>query len=184
MEAALLALLAILCCQVRPSLTDPPISCRVRPAPAPAPAPARASPRFSQRLGLREGPQVECSCGEARRDYTGNLNFAKAALSRVTAASLVPGAGGSVDLVIRDCDSLRLELNLHTVAATQPFNLRVSEVARLEISAAEVALAATARQTIVVRDVARVRVAGRLQCRSCEPGGGLLNIQVASSCCY
>ena len=117
---------------------------------------------------------MECKCG-GRRSYTGNLNFVKAALSRVR-----PRAGGNVDVVLRDCDLLRLELNFHNVASQQPFNLRIQESDRVEINVVELSLSllSQTRQTIVVKNVSSLVVEGRIQCRVCPGSTGLLNIQV------
>ena len=88
-----------------------------------------------------------------------------------------------MDVVLRDCDLLRLELNFHNVAVQQPFNLRIYDIDRVEINVVELSLSllAQTRQTIVVKNVSSLHVEGRVQCRVCPENTGLLNIQVFSA---
>ena len=164
------SVLLLVSLQLASVLCEPPIAC-VTSARQPSGPP-------SLMRGLPgPGPgSVECRCTGERRSYTGNLNFVKAALSR----TLRPRGGGNVDLVLRDCDLLRLELNFHNVAAQQPFNLRIYESDRVEINVVELSLSllAQTRQTIVVKNVSSLHVEGRVQCRVCPENTGMLNIQV------
>ena len=160
--------LVLVCLQLTSVLCQPPIACVTSPG----------QPRGPQSLiGGRPGPgSVECRCTGDRRSYTGNLNFVKAALSQTR-----PRGGGNVDLVLRDCDLLRLELNFHNVAAQQPFNLRIYESDRVEINVVELSLSllSQTRQSIVVKNVSSLHVEGRVQCRVCpEDIQEMLNIQV------
>ena len=161
--------LVLVCLQLASVLCEPPIACVTSPR-------QPSGPQSLMRGLPGPGPgSVECRCTGERRSYTGNLNFVKAALSRTR-----PRGGGNVDLVLRDCDLLRLELNFHNVAAQQPFNLRIYESDRVEINVVELSLSllSQTRQTIVVKNVSSLHVEGRVQCRVCPENTGMLNIQV------
>ena len=162
--------LLLVCLQLAAVLCEPPIACVT------SPRQPRGPQGIIRGLAASEA-SVECRCG-GRRSYTGNRNFVQAALSRVR-----PRAGGNVEVVLRDCDLLRLELNFHNVAAQQPFNLRIYESDRVEINVVELSLSllAQTRQTIVVKNVSSLHVEGRVQCRVCPENTGLLNIQVFSA---
>ena len=160
--------LVLFCHQAAYVLCEPPITCVTS---------ARQTTSPQSFIRGPEAPRtgVDCRCAGERRSYTGNLNFVKAALSVAR-----PRAGGDVDVVLRDCDLLRLELNFHNVASQQPFNLRIQESDRVEINVVELSLSllSQTRQTIVVKNVSSLVVEGRIQCRVCPGSTGLLNIQV------
>ena len=160
--------LLLVCLQLASVLCEPPITCVT------SPRQPRGPQSIIRGLETSGAGSVECSCGQ-RRSYTGNLNFVKAALSRTR-----PRGGGNVDVILRDCDLLRLELNFHNVAAQQPFNLRIYESDRVEINVVELSLSllSQTRQTIVVKNVSSLHVEGRVQCRVCPENTGMLNIQV------
>ena len=143
--------------------SEPPISCMIKP-----------NEGAHRRFLYQDNSEVECSCQNERKTYVGNLNFAKQALS-----SIYPGSSRNIDLIIRDCNTLRLELNFHNVADKQPFNLRIYESENVEVNAVELALGSSERQTIVVKDVSHFKIEGRVQCRLCEENAGMINIQVS-----
>ena len=162
--------LLLVCLQLASVLAEPPISCVIS---SRQPRGPQSIIRGLGDLGGNQG--VECRCGGRRRSYTGNLNFVKAALARSRSRG-----GDNVDVILRDCDLLRLELNFHNVAAQQPFNLRIYESNRVEINVVELSLSllSQTRQTIVVKNVSSLHVEGRVQCRVCPENTGMLNIQV------
>ena len=127
-------------------------------------------------LGFSENVQIICTCPNSRNSYTGNLNFAKQALSNIQRSNSLR----SVDVIIKDCDHLRLELNFNNVGTGQPFNLRISEIESVDIDVVELDLnVMERRQTVVVKNVTYFNMRGtRIQCRICPENTGLLNIQV------
>ena len=126
-------------------------------------------------LGFSENVQIICTCRNSRNSYTGNLNFAKLALSNIQKSNSLR----SVDVIIQDCDHLRLELNFNNVGEGQPFNLRISESKSVDIDVVELDLnVMERRQTVVVKNVEMLKFRGRIQCRICPENTGLLNIQV------
>ena len=126
-------------------------------------------------LALSENVQIICQCRNNRNSYSGNLNFAKLALSKIVKSK----AARNVDVTIQDCDHLRLELNFNNVGGGQPFNLRIQETQSLDIDVVELDLdVMERRQTIVVKNVTYFNMRGRIQCRICPENTGLLNIQV------
>ena len=120
--------------------------------------------------------EVLCTCRSFQPHYEGNLNFVKRSLQ----AAAGQGSSGSLDLVIRGCTSLVLELNLDTVGGRRGLNLVVEDCEVVRVVAVE--LAGEERvQSLVVRRVARLEVEGRVDCRGCRGrAGGLLNIQVTT----
>jgi len=122
----------------------------------------------------QETKDVECFCPGKRRFYTGNLNFAKSILNSQRLDGMK-----NVDLIIRDCESLRLELNFHNIASIQPFNLRIYDSSKVEINSIELSSATNERQTIVVKNISDFKIQGRVQCRKCqEEQETMLNIQM------
>jgi len=126
-------------------------------------------------LGLKEGEEVVCMCKNQETSYTGNLNFVKQQLSRV--ASRVP-TGRGVDLWIKDCDSLSLELNFNNIGL-QPVNLRIYQSRVVEITEVELAALEDRRQSLVVKNVTNLTMSGLVRCRGCQDSGKeLLNVQI------
>ena len=127
-------------------------------------------------LGFSENVQIICTCRNSRNSYTGNLNFAKLALSNIQKSNSLR----SVDVIIKDCHHLRLELNLNNVGEGQPFNLRIYDSETVDIDVVELDLNVMERkQTVVVKNVTYFNMRGtRIQCRICPENTGLLNIQV------
>ena len=141
-------------------------------------SPIRCQTQVQQTSGLghSENVQIICTCRNSRNSYTGNLNFAKQALSNVQKSNSLQ----SVDVIIQNCDHLRLELNFNNVGGGQPFNLRISESHSVYIDVVELDLnVMERRQTVVVKNVTYFNMRGtRIQCRICPENTGLLNIQV------
>ena len=129
-------------------------------------------------LTVSPNVQITCQCRNKRNSYTGNLNFAKLELSKIEKSKAVR----NVDVIIRDCDHLRLELNFNNVGGSQDFNLRIEESRSVDIDAVELDQdVLEKRQTVVVKNVIYFNMRGRIQCRSCPfspENTGLLNIQV------
>jgi len=121
--------------------------------------------------GSKESGEVVCSCRNSQPSYTGNMNFVKQVLSRVVQTER------NVDLVIKECEQLRLELNFNNIGP-QPINLRIYDSQEVEISVVELALAVDRRQTMVVKNVTNFHMEGLVQCRRCEDRQGLLSIQI------
>ena len=166
----LVSALLVTLSQVRSSVSSAPIQCV-----------QSVSDSDTRRLSYLQQPSsvVQCQCHPSRKYYTGNLNFVKTALSQVDQSGSGSRERSNIDLVITGCDQLRLELNFHNVASHQPFNLRIYDSERVEINVVELALSQTERQTVVVKNVAKFHVEGRIQCRSCpNDKTGQLNIQV------
>eukprot|EP00092_Neocalanus_flemingeri_P010000 GFUD01010780.1.p1 GENE.GFUD01010780.1~~GFUD01010780.1.p1 ORF type:complete len:461 (+),score=161.20 GFUD01010780.1:237-1619(+) len=127
----------------------------------------------SNQFGRKEVGEVICSCKSLQPSYTGNMNFVKQVLSKVEETER------NVDLVIRGCDKLRLELNFNNIGS-QPINLRIYDTEEVEIIMVELALAEDRRQTLVVKNVTRLHMEGMVQCRRCQESQGLLSIQIES----
>ena len=126
-------------------------------------------------LGFSENIQIICTCRNWRNSYTGNLNFAKLALSNIKKFNSLR----SIDVIIKDCDHLRLELNFNNVGEGQPFNLKIYDSKSVDIDVVELDLnVMERRQTVVVKNVEMLKFRGRIQCRICPENTGLLNIQV------
>jgi len=119
----------------------------------------------------KESGEVVCSCRNSQPSYTGNMNFVKQVLSRVVQTER------NVDLVIKECEQLRLELNFNNIGP-QPINLRIYDSKDVEISVVELALAVDRRQTMVVKNVTNLIMEGVVQCRMCEERQGLFSIQI------
>ena len=88
----------------------------------------------------------------------------------------------NVDVIIRDCDHLRLELNFNNVGGSQHFNLRIEESQSVDIEAVDLDHdVMERRQSVLVKNVMYLNMRGRIQCRVCpssQENTGLLNIQV------
>jgi len=119
----------------------------------------------------KESGEVICRCRDSQPSYTGNMNFVKQVLSTVVQTER------NIDLVIKDCEQLRLELNFNNIGP-QPINLRIYDSKDVEISAVELALAVDRRQTLVVKNVTNLHMEGVVQCRRCQERQGLLSIQI------
>ena len=128
------------------------------------------TPHTSQ-YGRKESAEVICTCRDFEPSYTGNMNFVKQALSKVEETER------NVDLVIKDCEQLRLELNFNNIGP-QPINLRIYDTKSVEISMVELALAEDRRQTLVVKNVTNLHMEGMVQCRRCQDRQGLFSVQV------
>ena len=125
----------------------------------------------TNQYGRKENEKVICSCKVSQPSYTGNMNFVKQVLSKVEETER------NVDLVIKGCDKIRLELNFNNIGS-QPINLRIYDSEEVEINMVELALAEDRRQTLVVKNVTRLHMEGMVQCRRCQESQGLLSIQV------
>ena len=129
-------------------------------------------------LSTSQNGQIICQCRNKRNSYTGNLNFAKLALSKIEKSQVVR----NVDVIIRDCDHLRLELNFNNVGGSQHFNLRIEESQSVDIEAVDLDHdVMERRQSVLVKNVMYLNMRGRIQCRVCpssQENTGLLNIQV------
>lgn len=121
--------------------------------------------------GRKETGEVICSCKAFQPSYTGNLNFVKQVLS------MVEETERNVDLVIRGCDKLKLELNFNNI---KPINLRIYDSEEVLINKVELAQAEDRRQTMVVKNVSKLHMEGIVQCRMCQEKQGLLSIQIES----
>ena len=128
------------------------------------------NPPTSQ-YGSKENGEVTCTCKASQPSYTGNMNFVKQVLSKVEETER------NVDLIIRGCEQLRLELNFNNIGP-QPINLRIYDTEDVEINMVELALAEDRRQTLVVKNVTNLHMEGMVQCRRCQERQGLLSIQV------
>jgi len=128
------------------------------------------TPPTSQ-YGNKETGEVTCSCKASQPSYTGNMNFVKQVLSKVEETER------NVDLIIKGCEQLRLELNFNNIGP-QPINLRIYDTDYVEISMVELALAEDRRQTLVVKNVTNLHMEGMVQCRRCQERQGLLSIQI------
>jgi len=121
--------------------------------------------------GRNEGGEVICVCKDFQPSYMGNMNFVKQVLSKVEETER------NVDLVIKDCEQLRLELNFNNIGP-QPINLRIYDTKSVEISMVELALAEDRRQTLVVKNVTNLHMEGMVQCRKCQDRQGLFSVQI------
>ena len=127
---------------------------------------------LASQYGRQDSAEVICTCKGFQPSYTGNMNFVKQVLSKVEETER------NVDLVIKGCEQLRLELNFNNIGP-QPINLRIYDTKSVEISMVELALAEDRRQTLVVKNVTNLHMEGIVQCRSCqERQQGLLSVQV------
>ena len=140
------------------------------PPAAPQRAPrCRLTPLASQAPGPTRG-EVRCLCRPYHRQYTGNLNFLKAAL--------VGAEEGRLEVVIANCSTLQLELNFHTIGR-QNILLRVEDTEVLRVGQVELAPWGEEVQGLEVRRVGEVVMHGAVSCARCHQG--LLNIQVQCS---
>ena len=126
---------------------------------------------LASQYGRQESAEVICTCKGFPPSYTGNMNFVKQVLSKVEETER------NVDLVIKDCEQLRLELNFNNIGP-QPINLRIYDTKSVEISMVELALAEDRRQTLVVKNVTNLHMGGMVQCRRCQDRQGLFSVQV------
>jgi hypothetical protein len=124
-----------------------------------------------QCLYRKENGEVICSCEAFQPSYMGNMNFVKQVLSTVEENER------NIDLVIKGCEQLRLELNFNNIGP-QSINLRIYDAEDVEINMVELALAKDRRQTLVVKNVTNLHMEGMVQCRKCQESQGLLSIQV------
>merc|ERR1712106_906303 len=121
--------------------------------------------------GRKESGEVICVCKDFQPSYMGNMNFVKQVLSKVEETER------NVDLVIKDCEQLRLELNFNNIGP-QPINLRIYDTKSVEISMVELALVEDRRQTLVVKNVTYLHMEGMVQCRRCQDRQGLFSVQI------
>lgn len=122
----------------------------------------------SQATGPVQG-EIWCTCRRAKPSYTGNLNFSKRAL-----AAAVIDVNRSVDLVLRNCSSLQLELNFQQLSKT--VNLRIEDTG--EVRVGQVELAGDTVQSFVLVRVGEVHLQGKVSCPRCRDDPGLLNVLV------
>ena len=73
-----------------------------------------------------------CTCRSFQPTYTGNLNFVKGALAG--AARL----DGRLDIVLKNCSDLQLELNFHTLSR-RPVDLRIENSGSVRVIQVELA---------------------------------------------